>query len=308
MSAEAALFASQLVNGLQLGVMLFLLAAGLTLIFGVMDFMNLAHGSFYMVGAYVFGSLLLASDNFVLALLLALPLTALVGLAVELLIAQRLYMRSHLDQVLATFGLLLMLDATVHFFWGAEGLNVPTPDWLGGRVGLFGVELPVYRAAIIAVGLAVALGLYAMVQKTRLGMLIRAGASNRTMAQALGVDIGRLFAMVFAIGAAVAGLAGMMISPITGTSIGMGSEIIITAFVVVIIGGVGSIGGAFAGAMIVGVIDTLGRAYLDVLLAQVMTVENAETAAPALSAMLIYVIMAAVLVLKPQGLFPPQTR
>ncbi|MEM6621730.1 MAG: branched-chain amino acid ABC transporter permease [Pseudomonadota bacterium] len=305
---DLALFVTQTLNGLQLGVLLFLVAAGLTLIFGIMDFINLAHGAFYMLGAYFCGTVLALTDSFLLGLLIALPLTAAAGYIAEVTIARSLYTRDHLDHVLATFGLILVLDTAVHWFWGAEGMAVPSPSWLSGQVGLFGAELPTYRVAIVAVGLMVAAGLYLMVAHTRLGMLIRAGAANRTMVQALGIDIQKLFAVVFAIGAAMAGLAGMMIAPITEASIGMGNEIIIVAFVVIIIGGIGSIKGAFIGALIVGVIDTMGRSYLDQLLKLVMSEQFAETAAPALSAMLIYIIMAAILVVRPQGLFPPRTR
>ena len=243
-----------------------------------------------------------------LGVLIALPLTAAVGYAAEVTIARSLYTRDHLDHVLATFGLILIADTTVHFFWGAEGMGIPTPEWAQGRVTFAGAEIPAFRLVIVGTGLAVAAGLWLMVTRTRLGMLIRAGASNRTMVQALGVDIQRLFAIVFALGAAMAGLAGLMIAPITEASIGMGNEIIIVAFVVIIIGGIGSVKGALIGALIVGVIDTMGRSYLDVLLLVVMSPDHAETAAPALSAMLIYILMAAILVIRPEGLFPPRTR
>ena len=305
---DVALFTTQMLNGLQLGVLLFLVAAGLTLIFGIMDFINLAHGAFYMIGAYFCGTVVALTGSFALGILIALPLTALAGYVAEILIARTLYTRDHLDHVLATFGLILIADTTVHYFWGASGMAIPTPAWLDGRVPILGAEIPVYRLAIVAVGLGVAFGLWALVTKTRLGMLIRAGASNRTMVQALGIDIQKLFAIVFAIGAAMAGLAGMMIAPITEASIGMGNEIIIVAFVVIIIGGIGSIKGAFIGALIVGVIDTMGRSYLDQLLKLFMSSQHAETAAPALSAMLIYILMAGILVVRPQGLFPPRTR
>ncbi|MEM1300453.1 MAG: branched-chain amino acid ABC transporter permease [Pseudomonadota bacterium] len=305
---DLALFTTQMLNGLQLGVLLFLVAAGLTLIFGIMDFINLAHGAFYMIGAYFCGTVVAVTGSFLLGLLVALPLTAAVGYAAEVSIARSLYTRDHLDHVLATFGLILIADTSVHFFWGAEGMGIPTPWWAQGRVPFAGAEIPVFRLVIVCTGLAVAVGLWLLVSRTRLGMLIRAGASNRAMVQALGVDIQRLFAIVFAIGAAMAGLAGLMIAPITEASIGMGNEIIIVAFVVIIIGGIGSIKGAFIGALIVGVIDTMGRSYLDVLLATFMTSDYAETAAPALSAMLIYILMAAILVIRPQGLFPPRTR
>ena len=299
----------QILNGLQLGVLLFLVAAGLTLVFGIMDFINLAHGSFYMIGAYMCGTVTAVTDSFLLGVLLGIPLTALVGYLTEISVIRRLYHRDHLDHVLATFGLILIFDTGVHLIWGAGGMAIPIPDWLETRVPLFGdAQFPTFRIAIILVGLGVAFGMYFVVNHTRVGMLIRAGASNRTMVQALGIDIKKLFTLVFAAGTAIAGIAGMMISPITEASIGMGNEIIIVAFVVIIIGGIGSIKGAFVGALIVGLIDTLGRSYLDQLLKLFMTSQNAETAAPAISAMLVYILMAIVLALRPQGLFPPKTR
>jgi len=278
-----ALFVIQLLNGLQLGILLFLLSAGLTLTFGIMDFINLAHGAFYMVGALVCGAVTIWADSFWIGLLVALPVTALVGLLTEVTIIRHLYSRDHLDHVLATFGLILIFE--------------------------FGDALfPTYRVLIISVGLLIALGLYLLVNHSRLGMRIRAGASNRTMISALGVNIQLLFALVFALGATLAGVAGMFIAPITEATIGMGNEIIITAFVVIIIGGIGSIKGAFVAALLIGLIDTLGRSYLDDLFKLVMSAQAAETSAPAISAMLIYLLMAAVLVFRPQGLFPPRTR
>ena len=306
---DAGLVAAQLLNGLQLGVLLFLLASGLTLIFGIMDFVNLAHGSLYMVGAYFCAELTDATDSFFLAVALALPATALVGAAVELLVVRRLYRRDHLDHVLATFGLILCFDALVQMIWGPEGMAIPLPAWADGQQHLpGGLVFPTYRLLIIGAGLAVAAGLYVLVVRTRLGMRIRAGASNPAMAGALGIDIGLLFTLVFALGAVMAGLAGMMIAPITEASIGMGNEIIITAFVVVIVGGIGSIRGAFVAALLIGLIDTMGRSFLDMGLKLLMSAQAAETSAPALSAMLIYILMAAVLAFRPQGLFPPKTR
>ena len=306
---DAGLVAAQLLNGLQLGVLLFLLASGLTLIFGIMDFVNLAHGSLYMAGAYFCAELTEATGSFLLALALALPATALVGAAVELLVVRRLYRRDHLDHVLATFGLILCFDALVQIVWGPEGMAIRLPAWAEGQQHLpGGLVFPTYRLLIIAAGLAVAAGLYVLVAKTKLGMRIRAGASNPAMAGALGIDIGLLFTLVFALGAVMAGLAGMMIAPITEASIGMGNEIIITAFVVVIVGGIGSVRGAFVAALLIGLIDTMGRSFLDMGLKLVISVQAAETSAPALSAMLIYILMAAVLAFRPQGLFPPKTR
>ena len=303
------LFVTQVLNGLQLGVLLFLLASGLTLIFGIMDFVNLAHDSLYMVGAYFCATLAEWTDSFVLGVVLALPLTALVGLAVEVIVIRRLYARDHLDHVLATFGLILCFDTAVQFLWGPEGMAIRLPEVLDGQVELAGgIVFPTFRLLIIVVGLLVALGLYLVVTRTRAGMLIRAGASNRTMISALGVDIQTLFTLVFAAGAAMAGLAGMMIAPITEASVGMGNEIIIVAFVVIIIGGIGSIKGAFLAAVLVGMIDTMGRSFLDTLLKLVINDQTAETAAPALSAMLIYILMAGILAFQPQGLFPPKGR
>ena len=303
------LLTEQVLNGFQLGIILFLMAAGLTLVFGIMDLVNLAHGSLFMIGAFVGGTIALLTGSFVLGVLLMIPAMLVIGIVVEMTTLRTLYPRDHLDQVLATFGLILFFNEAVRLIWGPEGLVVPLPSWLDGVVALgFGITYPVYRIFIIIVGLLVAFGLYLLVGKTRIGMLIRAGASNRTMAAALGVDIGTLFTLVFALGAAMAGLAGMMIAPITEATIGMGNQIIIVAFVVIIIGGIGSVKGAFVGAMIVGLLDTMGRAYLDSLMKLVMSVRHAETAAPAVSAMMIYIIMAAVLAVRPQGLFPPRGR
>ncbi len=305
---DVTLLIIQLINGLQLGILLFLLAAGLTLIFGIMDFVNLAHGSLYMVGAFFCATLTHWTDSFVIGVLLAIPATALVAFIVEIVVIRQLYPRDHLDHVLATFGLILAFDTLVQMIWGPDGLTIPLPAYLDGRVEFAGIVLPTYRLVIIAVGLMVAAGLFFLVSKTRLGMRIRAGASNREMIGALGVDINLLFTLVFAIGAVLAGLAGMMIAPITEASVGMGNQIIIVAFVVIVIGGIGSITGAFIGALVVGLIDTMGRSYLDDLFKLVMTDQNAETSAPAVSAMLIYILMAVILAIRPKGLFPPRGR
>ncbi len=299
------LLITQLLNGLQLGLLLFLLASGLTLIFGIMDFINLSHGSFYMIGAYFCGTVVAYTGSFVAGVLFGLVGMFIVGALVERLIVSKLYRADHLDHVLVTFGLILIFDTLVHLIWGSQGMAIPLPDILNGQITLGTLVLPTYRLVIIVAGLAVAAILYFMVTRTRLGMLIRAGASNRTMVEALGVNINRLFLFVFALGAAMAGLAGMLIAPITEASIGMGNDIIIIAFVVVIVGGIGSIKGAFYAALIIGLMDTLSRSYLDVLMQLMMPVTYAETAAPAISAMLVYILMAAVLAFRPQGLFPP---
>jgi branched-chain amino acid transport system permease protein len=305
---DAALLLTQAINGLQLGVLLFLLSAGLTLTFGIMDLINLAHASFYMLGAFIGASVTLFTGSFVLGVIGAVLGVGALALLVERSVIQHLYARDHLDQLLATFGLILITDTLVHLLWGPAGIAIPLPPVLNGQVHFAGVQLPVYRLLIIAAGLSVAAGLYWLVNRTRTGMLIRAGASNRTMAGALGVNIRQLFAGVFAIGAMLAGLGGLLIAPITEASIGMGNDIIITAFVVVIIGGIGSIKGAFVAALLIGMIDTFGRAFLDSGFALIMSADKAETAAPAVSAMLVYLLMAVVLVVRPKGLFPPRLR
>jgi len=299
----------QFLNGIQLGVLLFLLAAGLSLTFGIMDLVNLAHGSLYMVGAFICASLTFWTGSFLLAVLIAIPAMVLVGLALEYIVIRHLYARDHLDHVLATFGLILCFDTLVHMIWGSQGIAVPLPPWLDGQVELFaGIIFPTFRLLIIVAGLLIAVGLFYLVNYTKLGMLIRAGASNRTMVSALGINIQFLFALVFSLGAALAGIAGMLISPISEASIGMGNQIIITAFVVVVVGGVGSMKGAFIAALLIGLIDTFGRSYLDTIFKLIMSSDAAETSAPAVSAMLIYILMAVVLAVRPQGLFPPKAR
>ena len=299
------LLITQLMNGLQLGLLLFLLASGLTLIFGIMDFINLSHGSFYMIGAYFCGAIVAMTGSFALGIAIALVGVFIVGAAVEWLVARKLYRKGHLDHILVTFGLILIFDTLVHLIWGASGMSIPLPEALNGQITMGSLVLPTYRLVIIIAGLLVAAGLYVMVAKTRLGMLIRAGAANRTMVEALGINIDRLFLIVFAIGASMAGLAGMLIAPITEASIGMGNDIIIIAFVVVIVGGIGSIKGAFYAGLIIGLMETLSRSYLDDLLKLFIPGNYAETAAPAISAMVVYILMAAILAFRPQGLFPP---
>ncbi len=303
-----ALLLEQSLNGFQLGVLLFLLAAGLTLVFGIMDLVNLAHGSLYMAGAFFCATFTEWTDSFLLGVLLALPATMALGVAVEMVALRTLYARDHLDQVLATFGLILFFNELTRIVWGPEGMVIPLPVWLDGHLEILpGVPYPTFRILIIAVGLAVAAGLYILVAKTRIGMLIRAGASDRAMVGALGVDVKMLFTLIFGLGAALAGLAGMMAGPIVEATIGMGEEILILAFVVIVIGGIGSIRGAFVAALLVGLIDTMGRSFLDLALKTVMPITAAETAAPALSAMLVYILMVTVLFFRPQGLFAPRS-
>ncbi len=299
------LLISQLLNGLQLGLLLFLLASGLSLIFGIMDFINLSHGSFYMIGAFVGATMVALTGSLIIAGVVTLIALLIIGALVDILIARKLYGEDHLDHVLVTFGMILVFDTLAHMIWGSAGATIPLPEILNGQLEIAGFVMPTYRLLIIVCGLLVALGLYFLVTGSRLGMLIRAGASNRVMITALGVNIDRLYLVVFAIGAAMAGFAGFLIAPITEASIGMGNEIIIIAFVVVIVGGVGSVKGAFFAAILIGFIDTMGRSYLDDLLKLFLSNQSAETAAPALSAMLVYILMAVVLVFKPEGLFPP---
>ena len=299
------LVVEQMLNGLQLGVMLFLVAAGLTLVFGIMNFVNLAHGSLYMLGAYFAVTFLGWTGSFTVSVVLALLATLVVGMLVEVIALRTLYERDHLDHVLATFGLILFFNELVAILWGRNAIYSSLPQFLSGHVELFaGLRYPLYRLAIILVGLAVALLLYVVVSRTRLGMLIRAGASNRTMVAALGVNIRLLYTVVFGFGAALAGLGGLMAGPIYTVQPGMGEELLIEVLVVIVIGGIGSIRGALVGAIVVGMVDTLGRAFLKPMLATVVSPAAADSAGPALASMLIYILMAAVLYFRPQGLFP----
>jgi branched-chain amino acid transport system permease protein len=299
------LFIEQCLNGVQFGLLLFLLAAGLTLVFGIMDLVNLAHGSLYMLGAYFAATFVAWTESFVVGALLALGATLLVGMAVEVVALRRLYGRDHLDHVLGTFGLILFFNELVRMVWGPGGLSLPLPIWLIYPVEILpGLFYPTYRIAIIVTALLVALFLYILVMRTRLGMLIRAGASNREMTGALGINVNLLYTLVFGLGAALAGLAGLMQAPILTVQIGMGENILILAFVVIIIGGIGSIRGAFIAAVLVGLIDTIGRAFLPDLLRLILSSRGASTVAPAMSSMMIYLLMAIVLVLRPEGLFP----
>jgi branched-chain amino acid transport system permease protein len=295
----------QTLNGLQLGLLLFLIAAGLTLVFGVMDFVNLAHGVQYMLGAYLGVAFATLTGSFWIGLVLACLVAGLVGLALERLIFRHLYGRDHLDQVLATFGVILTLDEAVRLIWGSAPLAMPMPDLLSGSISLTaGLRYPVYRLALIAAGLIVAAVLAFAVSRTRAGMLVRAGASNAAMVGALGVDIGRLFTLVFAIGAMLAGFAGVLAAPLVSVEPGMGDNLLILAFVVIVIGGTGAIRGAFIAALLVGLTDTLGRGLVTDAARGALSASTAARVGPALAAMLIYVVMAAVLAIRPRGLFP----
>jgi branched-chain amino acid transport system permease protein len=298
------LFLEQLLNGVQFGIMLFLLAAGLTLIFGIMGVINLAHGSIYMIGAYAGTWVAAQTGSFWLGIPAALAAAAIAGLAIELLVVRRLYGRDHLDQVLATFGLILIFNQAVTMLFGRQPLFVSIPPLLDGSVELLpGLVYPIYRLAIIAVGLLVAVGLYLLINKTRVGMLVRAGSTNREMVRALGVDVRLLYTLVFGLGALLAGLAGFMAGPILAVQVGMGEQILITTFVVVVIGGVGSIRGAFFASLILGVVDTGLRAYLPGLLRHVMVGPDADALGAGISSMGIYLLMAIVLLIRPKGLF-----
>jgi branched-chain amino acid transport system permease protein len=299
------LLIEQILNGLQLGITLFLMSAGLTLVFGIMQVINLAHGSFYMIGAYVGATVAASSGSFLLGVAAALTAAALAGMAVESVVLRQLYKRDHLDQVLATFGLIFFFNELTRMIWGKQPLFMDVPVWLSGNLELLpGLFYPVYRLAVILVGLLVAVLLWFLFSKTRLGMQIRAGASNRDMVAALGVNIRLLYTLVFGLGTLLAGLAGVMAGPILAVESGMGESILILTFVVIVIGGIGSVRGAVIGALLVGLVDTLGRAFLPLVFRQVLSSSYADGVGASLASMSIYIVMAAVLIWKPRGLFP----
>ncbi|MCV2866331.1 branched-chain amino acid ABC transporter permease [Albidovulum sediminicola] len=301
------LLTEQLLNGLQYGVTLFLLAAGLTLIFGIMGVINLAHGAFYMAGAFAASWVAIQTGSFWGGLLAGLLVSGLIGVLVEVGVIRRLYARDHLDQVLATFALILILNQGTVLIFGRQPLFSSMPEIFSGSVEILpGLPYPVYRLFVIVVGLTVAAGLYLLINRTRIGMLVRAGATNREMVRALGVDIRRLYTTVFGLGALLAGLAGVMASPIVSVQVGMGDEIILATFVVVVIGGVGSVKGAFVAGLLLGLADTMLRAFLPSLLAQVMSGPEAQALGTGISSMGIYLMMAIVLLLRPRGLFAAQ--
>lgn len=302
------LLAEQVLNGLQFGVMLFLMASGLTLVFGVMGLINLAHGSLYMIGAFAAAVVAGATGSFLLALAAALAISAAAGVLVEMVVIRRLYARDHLDQVLATFALILIFSEGTRWVFGSFPLYLDIPRYLAGPVTLpGGIQYPLYRLTLIAVGLLVAFGLFGLIARTRLGIRIRAGESDREMIAALGVDISRLYTIVFALGASLAGLAGALVGAIQSVQVGMGEPVLILAFVVIVIGGIGSIKGALVGALLVGLTDTLGGLFLPLLFSLFMGPSAAAGAGSALSSMLIYVLMAGVLIWRPQGLFGAQS-
>lgn len=299
-----ALVLEQLLNGVQFGLMLFLMSAGLTLVFGVMGLINLAHGSLYMIGAFLCAAVAGATGSFWIGLVAGLAAAAAAGALIEIIVIRRLYDRDHLDQVLATFALILILSEGVRMLFGPFPLYLNVPDALRGTVSLGIVDYSLYRLALIGFGLAVALGLWGLITKTRLGIQIRAGESDREMIAALGVNIRALYTIVFALGAALAGLAGALVGAIQSVQVGMGEPVLILAFVVIVIGGIGSIKGAMVGALLVGVIDTMGRFLLPRIFATFLDTAQAMGVGAALASMLIYLAMALVLIFRPKGLFP----
>jgi len=298
------LLIEQILNGLQSGIMLFLMAAGLTLIFGVMGLINLAHGSLYMVGAFAAAAVAAATGSFALGLVAALIAAAAAGALIELVVIRRLYDRDHLDQVLATFALILVFSEGTRWLFGSFPLYLDVPAVLSGPVTLpGGILYPAYRLLIIGVGLLIAVGLFALIARTRIGIQIRAGEADREMIAALGVDISKLYTLVFALGAALAGLAGAMVGAIQSVQVGMGEPVLILAFVVIVIGGIGSIKGALVGALLVGLTDTLGGVLLPLGFGAFMDQSAATSIGSALASMSIYILMAGVLLFKPTGLF-----
>ena len=299
------IFVEQALNGLGYGLMLFLLAAGLTLVFGIMDTLNLAHGALFMAGGYVSASVHTHSGSFVVAIAVGMAVTVAVAAVLEAVLIRKLYMRDHLSQVLATFGVILVADDAVKAIWGPSPIMAPTPAALSGPVNLLGfLPYPSYRLLVVMAGLAAALALYLLVNHTKLGMWVRAGASNRQMAQWMGIRVNRVFATVFAMGAALAALAGALMAPISAVQVGMGESILIPALVVIVIGGIGSVRGALIASVLVGLVDTAGRALLPPLLREVLSPSLAADIGPAAASIAMYVLMAAVLVFKPSGLFP----
>jgi branched-chain amino acid transport system permease protein len=301
---SAILLAEQVLNGLQFGLMLFLMAAGLTLVFGVMGLINLAHGSLYMIGAFAAAAVAGATGSFLLALVAALAAAEAVGAIVEIAVIRRLYATDHLDQVLATFALILIFSEGTRWVFGSFPLYLNIPSYLSGPVTLpGGIQYPLYRLTLIGAGLTVALGLWLLIERTRIGIQIRAGENDREMVAALGVDISRLYTLVFALGAALAGLAGAMVGAIQSVQVGMGEPVLILAFVVIVIGGIGSIRGAFVGALLVGLTDTLGGIFLPEVFKLFMEPASATAIGSSLASMAIYILMSLVLIWRPTGLF-----
>ena len=298
------LFVEQLLNGIQFGFMLFLMSAGLTLIFGVMGLINLAHGSFYMLGAFSASFVAGLTGNFFLAILASVIFPALIGVTVEFTVIRKLYERDHLDQVLATFALILIFSESTRYIFGAFPLFLDIPKFLQGNILLPGeIIYSKYRLIIIIIGLCVAIGLYLLINRTLLGIQIKAGQNDRQMIRVLGINISRLYTIVFAMGAALAGLAGALIGAIQSVEVGMGEPVLILAFVVIVIGGIGSIKGALIGALLIGVLDTMARLFLPIFFELIMDTSQALSLGSSLASMSAYVLMALVLIFRPTGLF-----
>jgi len=298
------LIAEQILNGLQFGIMLFLMSAGLTLIFGVMGLINLAHGSLYMIGAFIAAAVASATGSFILALVAALSAAALAGAIVEMTIIRKLYNRDHLDQVLATFALILIFSEGTRWVFGSFPLYLDVPAYLQGAVTLpGGIQYPLYRITLIVFGLIIGAGLGLLITKTRIGVQIRAGENDREMVSALGVNISKLYTFVFALGAALAGLAGALVGAIQSVEVGMGEPVLILAFVVIVIGGIGSVKGALIGSILVGLTDTLGGIFLPKLFGLFMDLATATNVGSSIASMSIYILMSIVLVWRPMGLF-----
>ena len=301
----AALFLEQLLNGLQLGMTLFLMSAGLTLVFGVMGLINLAHGSLYMIGAFCCATINNLTGSFLLGLLAGFVGAAIAGLIIEVVVIRKLYQRDHLDQVLATFALILILSEGTSWIFGSSPLYLSIPSWLSGSIPLWGgSSYPIYRLLIIAIGLIIAYSLYLLITKTRLGMRIRAGESDREMIAALGVNIRVIYSLIFALGAALAGLAGSLVSTLYSVEVGMGEPVLILALVVIVIGGIGSVKGALIASILVGLVDTLGRVFLPNILALFIENSQVATLSASLASVMVYILMAVILAIRPQGLFP----
>lgn len=297
----------QAMNGLQYSALLFLLSAGLTLIFGIMNVVNLAHGSFYMVGAFCAASAIAITGSFTVGILAAIVSAGIYGLIVERLIISRLYHRDHLDQVLATLGVIFFTNALVTLVFGRSPPFVSIPPLLSGSVAILpGLNYPVMRLAFIGAGVLVAIGLWLLISKTKVGMLVRAGADDSEMVDALGVNIRRLFMLVFSLGALLCGFAGVMAAPLLAIEIGMGEKVLITTFVVIVVGGVGSVRGALVGSLLVGMTDSFGRAFIPIWMAQLLPPQYSDSISSSLVSASIYILMAVVLLVKPRGLIPAQ--
>ena len=299
-----ALFLEQLFNGFQTGITLFLISAGLTIILGTMNFVNLAHGSQVMIGAYVATYFFGLTESFLLGIIFAIPCTFIFGIILEILIIRHFYNRDHMEQVLVTFGLIIFFNEVIRIVFGPASLYSTIPKILSNSVMLLPeLPYPAYRLFIIGIGIFSALIIYVLIHKSKIGAMVRAGENNSIIASALGININLLFRLVFATGATFAGLAGMMIGPLTSIEPGMGEPLLILALVVIIIGGVGSIKGAFFSAILIGIIDTLGRVFIPFLLKLFLNNSSADGAGPALSSMLVYILMIIILIKKPNGLF-----